>query len=234
MDENRLQAYQQLIQDLLDCPSGEESQILQVNSEWVDAGLVLMMQQAAQQMATEGESNANWLSNYALEIAYNLGIIAATPQEYEQFLMQILEAIIESDGNPQVVYLLLEDNVDKLDDGLTHILQIWATQTLSSAEADLGEGEFIAAILNNFGNLIQQFPLGDKASNMETAIASYQNALQVYTRNSFPQQWATTQNNLGEAYRDRIKGDRADNLENAIASYQNALQVLTRNSFPQQ
>ncbi|MBE9004236.1 hypothetical protein IQ259_04135 [Fortiea sp. LEGE XX443] len=44
-------------------------------------------------------------------------------------------------------------------------------------------------------HLIQQFPLGDKASNMEIAITGYEVALTVYTREALPVGWATTQNN---------------------------------------
>ena len=43
MDEQRLQAYFNLIESLLNCPNGEENQILQANSEVVDAGLVQVM-----------------------------------------------------------------------------------------------------------------------------------------------------------------------------------------------
>ena len=58
-------------------------------------------------------------------------------------------------------------------------------------------------------------------------------ALQVRTRDSFPEDWADTQNNLGNAYGDRIKGERADNIERAITSYELALQVYTRDAFPE-
>jgi hypothetical protein len=34
------------------------------------------------------------------------------------------------------------------------------------------------------------------------------NALQVYTRESFPEMWATIQNTLSLAYDNRIRGDR--------------------------
>ncbi|GAB4208753.1 MAG: hypothetical protein Fur006_67940 [Coleofasciculaceae cyanobacterium] len=62
---------------------------------------------------------------------------------------------------------------------------------------------------------------------------SYLRYLQVYTRETFPEQWATTQNNLGNAYGDRIHGDRAENLERAIASYEAALQIRTREANPE-
>ncbi|MCL1475737.1 hypothetical protein [Argonema antarcticum] len=38
-------AYVNLIQALLDCPSGEETQILKANLDLVDAGLVEVMEQ---------------------------------------------------------------------------------------------------------------------------------------------------------------------------------------------
>ncbi|MEG4202941.1 CHAT domain-containing protein, partial [Microcoleus sp. Pol7_A1] len=75
---------------------------------------------------------------------------------------------------------------------------------------------------------------GERGENIEKAIAFYQAALQVLTRDAFPQQWAMTQNNLASAYSNRIKGERGENIEKAIAFYQAALQVLTRDTFPQQ
>ncbi|MEQ9666756.1 tetratricopeptide repeat protein, partial [Coleofasciculus sp. G2-EDA-02] len=73
---------------------------------------------------------------------------------------------------------------------------------------------------------------GERAENIERAIASYQAALEVRTRDAFPSNWAMTQNNLGVAYGDRIRGERAENIERAIASYQAALEVRTRDAFP--
>ncbi|WP_287714763.1 CHAT domain-containing protein, partial [Microcystis sp. M144S2] len=75
---------------------------------------------------------------------------------------------------------------------------------------------------------------GNKAENLEKAIAYYQEALKVYTFDAFPEDWAMTQNNLGEAYRNRIRGDKADNVERAIAGYNEALKVRTFEAFPQE
>ncbi|MDY6940405.1 MAG: CHAT domain-containing tetratricopeptide repeat protein [Cyanobacteriota bacterium] len=232
MDEKRIGQYLELIQALLNCPSGEEVQILQANPELVDAGLVEVMERVAEKMAADGNGNAGWLRQFTAKISRMLGMgTSATPQEYLQFLMQVLQATADSGGNPETVYPLLQGNLDKLDDGLTQILQAWATQTLSEVEPR--QAQSIAAVLGEFGNLLQQFPLGNKASNMEMAIASYENALEVLTREAFPENWATTQNNLAAAYSDRIRGERAQNLEKAIASYENALQVRTRDAFPE-
>ncbi|MGB3510504.1 MAG: CHAT domain-containing tetratricopeptide repeat protein, partial [Microcoleaceae cyanobacterium] len=85
---------------------------------------------------------------------------------------------------------------------------------------------------NNLGIAYSDRITGDKAENIESAIAAYQNALQVRTQKDFPMDWAMTQNNLGIAYSDRITGDKAQNIESAIAAYQNALQVLTLEANP--
>jgi hypothetical protein len=62
---------------------------------------------------------------------------------------------------------------------------------------------------------------GERKDNLEIAISCYQNALQIYTYEAFPEKWAETQNNLGNAYHKRIKGEKRDNLETAITYYQN-------------
>ena len=86
---------------------------------------------------------------------------------------------------------------------------------------------------NNLGNAYCDSIRGERADNIELAIASFELALQVYTRDAFPEDWAMTQNNLGAAYSHRIRGERADNIELAIASYELALQVYTRDAFPE-
>jgi Tetratricopeptide repeat len=167
------------------------------------------------------------LLNYELDLP---SLSEEEKQAYFQFLMEVL-ATIDSSANPQVVYPLLASNTDKLDRVLAEILRRWGTETLGEAEAD--EVENLAALIGNFSNLIGQFPLGDKASNMEIAIAGYEIVLKFITREALPIDWAATQNNLALAHYYRIKGDRAENIENAIASFTAALTVRTREALPQ-
>ena len=75
---------------------------------------------------------------------------------------------------------------------------------------------------------------GEGAENLEQAISHCEQALEVYTRRSFPEQWAATQHNLANTYFARIKGERAENLERAISHYEQALEVYTRQAFPEQ
>ena len=58
MDEERLQAYRNLIQKLLSCPSGQEPEILNSHQDLVDGGLVQMMQQVAEWLAKKGNKDA--------------------------------------------------------------------------------------------------------------------------------------------------------------------------------
>jgi tetratricopeptide (TPR) repeat protein len=98
---------------------------------------------------------------------------------------------------------------------------------------ETAESISIAADIGKFSNLIQQFPLGNKANNIEIAITGYKITLKVFNCIDFPQDWATTQNNLGNAYLYRIKGDKAENLETAIAAFSAVLEIYTRADFPQ-
>jgi CHAT domain-containing protein len=75
---------------------------------------------------------------------------------------------------------------------------------------------------------------GDPADNLERAIAAYEAALTVRTREAVPLYWADTQTNLGAAYSKRILGNRADNQEKAIAAYEAALTVRTREALPRE
>jgi hypothetical protein len=126
---------------------------------------------------------------------------------------------------------LLAKNLDKLDENLADILTKWAIAKFK--EFPIEKATYIAADIVNCGNLIQQFPLGSRKNNLEITIAAYQAALEILTREAFPQQWADTQNNLASAYWNRIKGEKADNIEQAIAGYQAALEIRTRAAFPE-
>jgi len=177
----------------------------------------------------------NWLKSLATQPREYLDSPRITPDlnAYRQFLKKVLLAIVDSSSDPQVVYPLLAANTDKLNENLSELLRLArVTNALAEEEADMAKS--VAGAIGEFSNLIQQFPLGDKASNVEIAITGYEIILTVFTRTAFPQEWATLQINLGNAYSLRIKGDKADNLEKAITAYTAALEIYTRTTFPQE
>jgi hypothetical protein len=71
--DDKSQAYLNLIQALLDCPKGSEAEILAANQGLIDPRLVQMMQQVATQMASQGDREAAvYLSNLAAELGQSL------------------------------------------------------------------------------------------------------------------------------------------------------------------
>ncbi|NJK73976.1 MAG: hypothetical protein HC849_29880 [Oscillatoriales cyanobacterium RU_3_3] len=91
MNEARRQAYLNLIRSLLNCPNGEESQILQANSELVDAGLVQVMLEEANDIRTFNNLNdANYLMNLAGHLMgnhNNTSINKSSVSTYIEFLI---------------------------------------------------------------------------------------------------------------------------------------------------
>jgi len=165
----------------------------------------------------------------------NLGMDKQRIKAYFSFLFKILNTISVNWGDSQALYLLLQNNLDKLDDNFAKILQIWATDELSKVEPS--KAKEIALVISEFSIIIQSFPFGSRTSNLEIALTANKMALTVFTREASSQQWhiehwAVLQTNLANVYCDRIKGDRAENLEAAIEAYQLALKVFTQEAFP--
>ena len=284
MEETRAQAYRQLIETLLNCPNGEEPQILQANLELVDSGFLQVCEVVAENLAEEGQENhANFLRNLASQVGQFLGMNdegdsdnseGENPREYGKFILDLLQAEKDSKSDIKVINPMLVERQHLLNDRFADILQQVAQHLIAEHR------EAIESILGDMGNLsihISNFPLGKRANNLEIAITGYQillnnwepgsenwattqnnlaiaysdrirgekaenielalasctAALTVRTRDAFPENWATTQHNLGVAYGDRIRGEKAENIELALASYTAALTIRTRDAFPQ-
>ncbi len=127
--------------------------------------------------------------------------------------------------------LFLVANPEKLGESLLEALPL-VFKDMAKGE-DLDGRCAIAGMFVHFGNLLYEFPRGDRWLNLELAIEAYKLALQVFKQKIFPQEWATAQMNLGVAYRNRIRGDKAENLEWAIAALELCLEVYTREDFPE-
>ena len=87
-------------------------------------------------------------------------------------------------------------------------LQDWPLQ----GERNHVKGELWFGLGNAYLDSIR----GDRADNQDRAIASYEAALTVFTREVLPREWAQTLHNLAIAYGSRIGGDRADNMRKRL------------------
>jgi CHAT domain-containing protein len=237
MDENRAQAYLQLINALLTCPNGEEPEILQDNLELLDQEFLLVCEVIAENLAEEGGENAaNFLRNLVSQLGQLFGMNdeadtdnseGENPQEYEKFIRELLQAEAESNHDIKVIYPMLAKREHLLNARFAEILQQVAEKLIADKEPEIIES--IVAIIENLSIHISNFPRGNRANNIEIAITGYQIVLN--NRQPGSEKFAQSQNNLANAYSNRIKGDRADNIESAIALYQEALTVRTLKDF---
>jgi CHAT domain-containing protein len=223
MNEEQIALYRDLIKKLLICPSGEESGILQLHRELWDEELVLTLQLVAEELqGSRYEDKIGVLLHLAEQLAEMLGMEDGK-RYYLSFLVQVLQKVSDSAGDTQVIYPFLEKNVDKLNDDFCQTLRNWGTKILQIADPEQARSHGI--VLLSFGNLIQQFPYGDRASKLEIAITAYELALMVFTHEYNAGLWASIQSSLGILYKDRINGSQEENLERSIQHYQAALTV---------
>jgi CHAT domain-containing protein len=239
MEENRAQAYLQLIHTLLNCPNGSEPQILQDNSELLDRGFLETCESVAAKLAAQGgENGANFLRNLATQLGQFIDMNedgarnnskGENSQEYANFILELLQAEAESKGDIKVIYPMLGQRKHLLNSRFAETLQQVAQRLLVGKNAETISS--IIYLIENLSVHIKNFPGRNKANNIEIAIAGYQIVLSNRERGS--EKFARTQNNLAVAYSNRINGDRAENLESAIGFYQAALTVYTLEDLPE-
>lgn len=144
--------------------------------------------------------------------------------EYVDFLLESLDKLVGlTSPDPDAVYPFFEQNLRLIDDNLPQVFDFWAKEFISTIDQDF---VFVfAARISFFSTLIQDFPQGNLATNIEIALVGFQIVLTLINRQSFPLQWSSTQQALGAVYYVRLRGDRAENLDLAIAAFQQALKV---------
>ena len=169
-----------MIQQLLSCPSGEEAQILQDNSQLLDAGFLQACEAVAATLAQQGnENNANFLRNLASQVAELLGMReeedsdnseGGNPQEYLNFILELLRTERSFNGLA-AVYPILQQRQHLLNARFAETLQEVASNSIAEHPEAI---EDIVALIGNLSNHISDFPLGRKANNIEIAITGYQ------------------------------------------------------------
>jgi tetratricopeptide (TPR) repeat protein len=239
-NEQRQAEYANLVKSLLECPQNDEERILAAHPELVDEELVITLFAVAQVMSEqnnpESASTIQWLLNFAQALGQKLGLdlgasVAIDPEQYANFLMALLRAVIDSQGDDEIVHQFFDEHIAYLDEQLLAIFPQQVEELFDRTE-DPESKSYIASILNSLAIYLDLFPRGNRSINIELAISGYRAALGVFTRAQFPDRWAKTQMNLALAYSNRIEGDRRENIELAISGYRAALEVSTRAQFP--
>ncbi len=134
-----------------------------------------------------------------------------------------LEETIRQDGQ-------LHQSGQPLERALRRVV-LWQ-DALRRAQAEGLAEEIVAEIFARLKSAFHDAQGQDKPDFLESELACAQAALETYTEDRYPYQWAMTQNNLGNVYSERIRGDKAENQEQAIACYSAALRVRTEQTVP--
>ena len=181
IDADRLRAYVALIDKLLLGARENANAILTAQRELVDEGLVEVMGRYAESIRQYGNQEAAaFLEDCGQQITAFLRQIAdagsgfSPSGEQETFLMRLLQTIAKSQGDPKVVYPLLQVNLALLNSGLVEPLNQWWGGVLTGADREQQQG--LAGLVVKFGYLLAQFPLGNPEVNQRIAITAYANA----------------------------------------------------------
>ncbi|MHC5735850.1 MAG: hypothetical protein ACYTXH_13645, partial [Nostoc sp.] len=117
-------AYLKLIFALLDCPRAKIPELLRANQNLINAELVQAMGIVAMILAKGGkQEQASFLMNIAVNINLRLSNAIVPENEVLDFVTEVLQVSYETLGDSQVIYPLLETNLDKLNDNFVLALR---------------------------------------------------------------------------------------------------------------
>lgn len=148
MDEQRRQAYLNLIGKLLNCSCEEEEEILKDHRSLVDENLIQGLLEVPSWL--KGDLGTQTIAERSLRISQELALKLNLPEylqgksprpktfeeylEYEYLLTELLQTLrnIRGLGEPlqEVLCPLLLQNVDKLNDTFAYILKLWVENQL--------------------------------------------------------------------------------------------------------
>ncbi|MCC5631930.1 tetratricopeptide repeat protein [Nostoc sphaeroides CHAB 2801] len=212
--------------------------ILRKHAHLVDAGFVETLEMVAQIRVNQGDiRSAYFLRNLADWLVEELELYRDQPSATDNpirppaFLGEILWAISQNKSNPQALDRLLKANLDQLNDDFYEQFNYWINFSLLNNDSITEQVILVGLGIVDFCTLLGQFPLGNRAINLEISITGLEAATKIFTRQIVPEIWANIQLNLAPAYRHRIRGNRADNQEKAIAACNNGLLIYTSDSF---
>ena len=120
-----------------------------------------------------------------------------------------------------------------LDEGLRNATKKLST-LLESSSSTIASQEHRAALHTAHGIALYAWGKHENSTErLEQAVAAYHAALEVYTRERAPDNWAATQNNLGIALRALGEHENGtERLEQAVEAYRAALEIRTHEHAP--
>ncbi|TAE66069.1 MAG: CHAT domain-containing protein [Oscillatoriales cyanobacterium] len=195
MSSERQQAYLNLINQLLTCPSGYEAEILKTHPELLDDGLVAAMLEEADNLREQGKlDKANWLKNFA-------GLLGKVDGDFLAVIPQKAEADrLLAQGNKQ-------NNISQF----LEALQFW--EQALTIYREIGDRDGEAGSLCNLGLAYNSLGKYDRA------IEFHEQSLEISRQIRYRQGEAASLGNLGLAY------DSLGQFQRAIEFYEQSREI---------
>ena len=176
MDENRYQAYLNLVQELLNHSPDQVPTILAEKPNLLDDGLIQTMKWVALNLKAKGEINTtNFLIYLVIQLTEILDFpsssipLSLTYLSYEiDFFFLSLPALQNSPGKSKIIYLQIQA---VLSSSVLYFSEIESEQVLG-----------LIALLEQFGSSVLNFPWGSRADNIEVAIMAYKSLVAATSR----------------------------------------------------
>ena len=228
MEPSRQKAYLALIQQLLQCASGEETAVLESHRELLDSGFVAMCEEVAQTLEEHEDVNtAHWLRILVTQ----LGESVSTGGSSGGRCIVIINAdVLHSQVADQQKAFLMK---------LSRAIAIWLLNLgtlLGKLTGPVGRKAW--ASTNTFLGTARCILLAPGSSNpgyhFQNAIVHFNNALRIYTEARQPRAWAHVNNLLGAAYRELapFTDTPGEQIQKSITAFNNALRVFTEEKLP--
>jgi hypothetical protein len=150
MNQQNLKADLNLIQRLLNCAPGEEWTLLQQHEELVSPELVQVMQQVAEQLATEGNAQAaKFLRHWAAQLEHVLAASAHPPssEDRSQAYLKLIQALLDCPKGSEAD--ILAGNRELIDLGLAKMIQQVINQL--TAQGDRHTASFLRHLAAEIG-----------------------------------------------------------------------------------
>jgi hypothetical protein len=151
MKTHTIDNYLDLIQNLLDCPQGQEGRLLQQSEELINPELLQVMERAIEELANDGNlESANYLRYWQTQLARLLQqTTTVSPLESNgktRAYLELIGALLHCPKGSESE--LLAVNEDLIDSGLVEMMRQMATIERSDRET--------ASYLNNLATEIEQ------------------------------------------------------------------------------
>ncbi|WP_414624713.1 hypothetical protein [Calothrix sp. CCY 0018] len=166
--QQNLQAYLQLVEQLLGCPHGEEWTLLEHNEQLVTPELVQVLEQLAVQMAGEGKADAaKYLHHWAKQInhLFEVAVHHQGSDEKSQAYLKLIQSLLDCPSGSEVD--ILAANEQLIDASLVKMMKQVAAQMATRDEAEAAR--FLSNLAAEIGrNLV---PVDNFKANLQKDVS---------------------------------------------------------------